>query len=400
MKLHGRRTFLTGAAVSTAGVVAAPWMSGSASASTSAATLTGRVTSLEQRLRVLDRASNQLSTTGTPLKYGASGAYATTIFLPAAMTGPAIQTAIDKAYAAGGGVVKLVAGTYLSNVHLVVKSNVSLVGVGPATIIKAGPSFITGGTLAGGYPVISTNGHSNVTIKSLTADQSGDVLNGNVGGRLSAYLVEARNSRNVMIDGVYTRNPFTYSICSISSTMVAIRNCNTLCTSVGRYNQLDGIHIAQSAQVDVVDNVVNQGGKLADGDDGLVAHVLNSACHDCVYRNNDVTSGKNGTGMQLAGGSAAEIYNIVVQNNHFHDSPAGIHTGYYGGGTMKAIHNILIGGSSSTGNTFSNCGSYAVKFGTGGPLSYCVVTYNNAVNSGAFSVAAGSNNVKSNNTVS
>ena len=92
----------------------------------------------------------------------ASGATATSRFRPhgAAANGAtddtsAIQNAIDAAASAGGGVVALGAGTFLINGHLVMKSNVKLVGVGPGTIIKAGPGFLesygTGWRLPGHY---------------------------------------------------------------------------------------------------------------------------------------------------------------------------------------------------------------------------------------------------------
>src|ERR1700729_769 len=128
----------------------------------------------------------------------ASGASATRLFslagLPANRAADdtrVIQQTINAAASAGGGVVALRAGTFLIDGHLVLKNNVKLTGVGPATVIKAGPDFLDSAGPGAGYPVISTAGASNVTIANLTADQSGNVLNANASrnGRLSAYLI-------------------------------------------------------------------------------------------------------------------------------------------------------------------------------------------------------------------
>ena len=79
----------------------------------------------------------------------ASGATATRVFAPYGAvanittdnTSP-IQRAINAAASAGGGVVVLPAGTFLINGHLILKNNVKLTGVGPTTVLKAGPKFL------------------------------------------------------------------------------------------------------------------------------------------------------------------------------------------------------------------------------------------------------------------
>ena len=86
------------------------------------------------------------------------------------------------------------------------RSNVTLRGAGPATVIKAGPGLMSAPGPAGGYPVITTDGAVNVTIADLTADQSGGTLQGNSPARLTAYAVEGRDSQNVVIDGVHVRH--------------------------------------------------------------------------------------------------------------------------------------------------------------------------------------------------
>lgn len=174
----------------------------------------------------------------------------------------------------------LPAGTFLVSSHLVLRSNVTLKGAGPATVIKAGPGFMAAQGPAGGYPVITTAGASNVTIADLTADQSAGTLSGNVPARLTGYAVEGRDSRNVVIDGVHVRNPFTYSFAMVASEDFCIENSTARAGSPGRYSQLDGIHILDSSAGRVLNNVVQS------GDDGLIAHTIGAPVHDILYANN------------------------------------------------------------------------------------------------------------------
>ncbi|QRK10907.1 right-handed parallel beta-helix repeat-containing protein [Archangium violaceum] len=305
----------------------------------------------------------------------------------------AIQNAIDAASNAGGGIVKLPAGTFITNGHIIVRSNVKLAGVGPETIIKAGPGFLTRTGPWGGYPVITTSGATNVTIADLTVDQSGDVLDGNRPGRLNEYLVDVRKSRNARVEGVSTRNPFTYSIAVAGSSNFCVRNNNTLSATNDRYDQLDGIHILDSNTGHVLDNIVDQR-VGTDGDDGLVAHTMGAPVYDVIYARNKVRGGRHGAGMQLALGNH-DIYNIRIENNEFWGSPSGIHSRTWGGGT-GVIHDITVGGSSTTGNTFRDNSGNAVSFPSA--LKNITVTHNVACRSGGFLVASAPGNVVRDNS--
>lgn len=245
-----------------------------------------------------------------------------------------IQRAIDTTGRQGGGVVALPAGTFLIDGHLIMRTNVKLTGVGPATVLKAGPSFLTSQGLGGGYPIISTYGANDVTIADLTADQSGNMLEGTVVARLTGYVVEGRYSSNVLIDDVYVRNPFTYSIAMVRSTDFCIEHCHTTATTSERYDQLDGIHILDSNSGRVIYNVVQA------GEDGLVAQTIGAPVYNVLYASNDVLAGKNSAGMQLAIGNYP-IYDITVVDNNFHGSLYGIRTGYYDGRT-GAFYDIEI----------------------------------------------------------
>jgi polygalacturonase len=314
-----------------------------------------------------------------------------------------IQRAINVAASAGGGVVALRAGTFLIDGHLRLRNNVKLAGVGPATVLKAGPDFLDSTGAGGGYPVISTAGASNVTIANLTADQSGNVLNANTHpkNRLSAYLIDVRDSHNVVVDGVYARNPFTYSIAVVGSKDFCVAHCNTRVTTSGRYFGLDGIHVLDSNTGQVIDNYVNQ--RIGtDGDDGLVAHTISAPVYDVLYAKNTVRGGNDGDGMQLAVGDFP-IYNVVIRKNNFWGSPFGIRTGYWGTGSHGAVHYIIISGNYIhglvPGIAFPDGGN-AVDiggFGAVAPVTHITVRNNRICEAGIISVVKGRGNIATHN---
>jgi polygalacturonase len=344
-----------------------------------------------------------------------TGASATANFAPAGATPndatddlPAIQNAVDSASLAGGGVVSLAAGTFVLNGHLVMKSNVKLTGVGPATILQAGPGFMSTNGPNGGYPLITTNGAVNTTIANLTADQRGHILDGNVGSRLVAYLVDVRQSRNALVDGVYTRNPFTYSIAVVESSNFCVQNSNTRVETSGRYDQLDGIHILDSWDGHVSKNYVDQRyNGSTDGDDGLVAHTIRGLTHDLIYSNNVVRGGSRGNGMQLADGNYS-IYGLTIENNEFWGSPEGVRTGYYDEG-IGVVHDIIVRGNDIhdlvPGIAFPNGGN-AIDFwaashdgkSSGSSPHHITVANNRVCNAGLIRVVAGAGNVVSGTT--
>lgn len=253
-----------------------------------------------------------------------------------------IQRRIDAAAAAGGGKVTLSPGVYLVNAAVVLRDKVWLAGSGPGTVLKAGAGFLAAPAPTGGFPVITTAGAADVTVSGLTADQSGDTLDGNVSGRLDGYLIEVRHSHNVVIDSVHTRNPFTYSIAVVGSSRFCVHASTTAVSSSGRYDQLDGIHILDSYSGDVVGNTVDQ--RIgSDGDDGLVAHSLGAPVYDVRYSGNKVRGGNHGSGMQFASGDHP-IHDITVRDNEFWGSPLGITTGQWDRG-LGSVHDITVEGN-------------------------------------------------------
>jgi polygalacturonase len=359
---------------------------------------------------VRSRASASLSSSFSNYSCSALGSTAARVFSLADLAADTaaddtnvIQWTINEAASAGGGVVALRAGTFLIDGHLILKNNVKLTGVGPATVLKAGPDFLDSAGPDGGYPVISTAGASNVTIANLTADQSGNVLNANTrpNGRLSAYLIDVRDSRNVVVDDVYTRNPFTYSIAVVGSSDFCVAHCNTRVASSGRYYGLDGIHVLDSNTGQVIDNYVDQ--RIGtDGDDGLVAHTIHAPVYDVLYADNTVRGGNDGDGMQLAVGNFP-IFDVTIRDNDFWGSPFGIRTGYWSTGPNGAVHNITISGNYIhdlvPGEAFPDGGN-AIDIGGFGPIApvtYITVTNNRICKAGIIVVVKGRGNTATNN---
>lgn len=316
---------------------------------------------------------------------------------------PAIQATIDELEKTGGGFVILPAGTFVLNGHLLMKNNTGIQGVGPQTILQAGPDFLDS-TEKVGYSIIKTTGASNVTIQNLLADHQGHILDANKINRFLGYVIHIHKSANVIVNNVYTRNPFTYSIVAEESTQFCIKNSNTQVATKGRYDQLDGIHVLNSTFGDVLNNYVDQG-VGDDGDDGLVAHTIDGTVHDITYAGNKVRGGKRGSGMQIALTNTTDtIFNIKIQNNEFWGSPRGIRTGYYGE-TGGSVHDVIIGGSAENGNyihdnIFGNTkvGDVVNIYGNGDDPYNITVSHTYSCNAGKISVGKGLHNKEEHNT--
>jgi hypothetical protein len=270
---------------------------------------------------------------------------------------------------------------------LALENNVELTGVGPATIIKAGPNFLSSQAPGGGYPIITTAGASNTTIADLTADQSGAALQGNAAGRLSGYAVEALNSSNVVVNGVNVRNAFTYSIAIVGSTDFCVENSDVLVNStINRYNQLDGIHVLDSNSGQVIYNTV------VSGDDGLVAHTIGAPVFNVLYAGNVVHGGATDAGLDLAVGNFP-IYGITVEDNDFYSSFWGIRTSFYDNRT-GAVHDISISGN-YIHHLSQGANSSAMQIGGTnglGPIDNVVITNNQVCNAGPIALQSGSGN--------
>jgi hypothetical protein len=210
-----------------------------------------------------------------------------------------------------------------------------------------------------------------------------------------------RYSHNIIVDGVFTRNPFTYSIAVVGSNDFCITHCNTQVATSGLYDQLDGIHVLDSNTGQVIDNYVDQR-VGTDGDDGLVAHTMGAPVYDVLYANNTVRGGNDGDGMQLAVGNYP-IYNLVIRDNDFWGSPFGIRTGYWDTGANGAVYDISIRGNYIhdlvPGRAFPDGGN-AIDIGGFGPIApvtYITATDNYTCNAGGIIVVRGVGNTVANN---
>jgi hypothetical protein len=308
-----------------------------------------------------------------------------------------IQAAINAASASGGGLVKMKTGTFTIDGHLVDKTNVRLMGSGATTVLKAGPSFLRTSGPNGGYPIITTNGASNVTIGDLTADQSSNTLTGAGNSRLSGYLIDLRNSTNAVVTHIATNNPLTYSIAAVGSNHFCIEYSTVQVTTSG-YDQLDGIHVTNSSYGDVIDNTVNpRMDNNTAGDDAIAVQTFSGAsAHNLRIAGNTATGGYNGADVQLAESSSSDSeYNIFLIANTFYNGVEGIHTGCYSMcGTFK---DIVIGGTSGHANYISNNDAGINPYQPGdalnltGAISGSTVSYNHVCDNGsnALTVPAG-----------
>jgi polygalacturonase len=301
----------------------------------------------------------------------------------------AIQKAINTAGADGGGIVSLPAGMFMINSHLVMKNNVKLTGVGPSTVIKAGPNFLTSTGAGGGYPIISTAGASDATIANLTADQSGNTLNANVANRLNSYVVEGRSSTNVLISGVTVINPFTYSIAMVGVNDFCVENSTVNASAtLHEYSQLDGIHIMSSTNGQVINNVIRS------GDDGLAAHTLGGPVDNVLFANNNVYGGAGASGLQFAVGAPSSIYDITVENNDFYGSLLGISTGRYGNTATGSVYSIKMS-NNYIYNLLYGTFSPAIQMGLvgqKGAIKEIAISNTLLCNAGAIEVQSGTGN--------
>ncbi len=95
-----------------------------------------------------------------------------TVTIPKGATANDIQSAIDKAYDAGGGVVTLSSGTYTLNTSIELKSNVTLQGQGiNSTCLKKEAGYQVP---EGKGVVYSTGGLTNAIVKKLAIDGNTD----------------------------------------------------------------------------------------------------------------------------------------------------------------------------------------------------------------------------------
>jgi Pectate lyase superfamily protein len=315
---------------------------------------------------------------------GATGAgsptYVVDVAAPVANSGDSsseIQTAINTASEhSGGGQVVLQAGTYTIKKTIDVGSNVDLTGAGESS------TTLIAGSSSNVDPMVTTQNQKNITVENMTVNQDGESRASKQS--LSYYLIEARGGSNVIFQNVATREPTTYSMVAVSTSDFCFRNNNVEQDpgENGKFTQLDGIHILNSSNGDVLDNYVdNSYNGATDGDDGLVAHAYGGTVSNVTYAGNVVRGGKNGEGMGVWI-SSGTISKITVTDNEFWGE-GGIHPG-----ASNSLSN-----SSFTDNILHNNALGITLAG-----SNLTVTGNYLCSSGSVSVTGSGNTVSSNSS--
>ncbi len=304
---------------------------------------------------------------------------------------PAIQSAINNASSAGGGIVLLGAGTYQLDSRLTMASGVELEGAGEESTTLQMEAANTG--------VITTGGASNTTIADLTVDQNGQLLNSSSGGGNPGYYeVMIDGGTNNIVQQVQLINPVNYMLDEDNNASGFCMRGNTAIVngaegkySDNTYANLDGIHIDGGTNGDILNNYIDERQNGAtDGDDALVAQSYTANQSYVEFIDNVARGGNNGDCMQFALGPGS-ISNDTVSGNELWGCPFGIRTGGYAASgsitntviTNNNIHNLIAGSGAS--GSFPNGGN-AIELGgflsSGQSASANSVTNNFVCNAG------------------
>lgn len=274
-----------------------------------------------------------------------------TIGTPSGDMAPAIQGAINRASAAGGGIVALGPGSYRLGSRLTMATGVELAGSGEDGTTLQIETPDTG--------VITTGGASDTTIADLTVDQNGQHLSSASGGGNPAYYeVMIDGGTNNIVERVRLVNPVNYMLDEDDdASAFCVRDSAMLVNGAeskyrdNAYAHLDGIHIDGGSNGDILGNYVDERENGAtDGDDALVAQSYTANQSHVAFVGNVARGGNNGDCLQFALGPDS-IADDTVSGNELWGCPFGVRTGGYapGGsitGTTVAgnnIHNLVAG---------------------------------------------------------
>ncbi|WP_394543132.1 M10 family metallopeptidase C-terminal domain-containing protein [Azorhizophilus paspali] len=262
---------------------------------------------------------------------------------------PAIQAAIDAAYAAGGGTVYLPAGEYRVSPTgdpgdgcLMLKDGVYLVGDGIGeTVIKlvdGSDQKITG-------MVRSAYGEetSNFGMRDLTLDGNRDNTSGKVDGWFNGYIPGQDGAdRNVTLERVEIREMSGYGFDPHEQTInLTIRD------SVAHDNGLDGF-VADY----LVDSVFEN--NVAYNNDRHGFNVVTST-HDFVMTNN-VAYGNGGAGLVVQRGAEdlAQPTDILIDGGAYYDNALE-------GVLLKMTHDVTVQNAEIYGNGYSGVRLYGTE---------------------------------------
>jgi hypothetical protein len=233
------------------------------------------------------------------LSYGADATGATE-------SAPAIQSALNAAAVAGGGVVLVPAGVYIISQILQIGSGVALQGAGMGvTTIRAGNGFTPSQVGAlNGLSVLTVTGNaggSNISISGLTFDGNQANISKFPGwaDEGDSHCLDLRNVDNLQISGVEIINAIRYSMFIVQCTHSYVSLCRIVSGQAslasGRTQQ-DGIHLSGCRWCVVADNNVDTGTTAGVGDDAICLQALTSGAPvaDITVSGNVLRSGARG----------------------------------------------------------------------------------------------------------
>jgi polygalacturonase len=213
------------------------------------------------------------------ISYGADATGATE-------SAPAIQAALNAAATAGGGVVLVPAGVYITSQILQIGSGVALQGAGMGvTTIRAANGFLPSqvGSLNGlsVLTVANNAGGSNIVISGLTFDGNQANISSFPGwaDEADSHCLDLRNVDNLQISGIEIINAIRYSMFIVQCTHSYVGFCRIISgqesLASGRTQQ-DGIHLSGCRWCVVADNNVDTGTTAGVGDDAICLQALTS----------------------------------------------------------------------------------------------------------------------------
>jgi len=241
----------------------------------------------------------------------------------------AIQTALNAAAAAGGGLVLVPAGIYNISQILQIGSGVTLQGDGMgATTIRAADGFSPAqvGALKGLtiLVVAGSAGGSNVVISGLTFDgnQANISRFPDWANEVDSHCLDLRNVDNLQISAIEIVNAIRYSMFIVQCTHSYVSFCRIISgqepLASGRTQQ-DGIHLSGCRWCVVADNNIDTGTTPGVGDDAICLQALTSGAPltDITVTGNVLRSGARGITLVPYLDS---IENITITGNDIYET--------------------------------------------------------------------------------
>lgn len=236
----------------------------------------------------------------------------------------AIQSAIDKCSAEGGGVVRLPAGRYIVGT-IELKSDVTL-------SLDYG-AFLLGSLNKADYPsaglidpregaphtLLYAENAKNIRIEGLgVIDGRGNYVNfprkDKSGNRLlRPRLLRFENCQNLIFSGVTYKNPAFWGLHLI--------DCKDITFSAITINFIDNNYNNDGIDLDGCENVLIENSTIHAGDDAICLKSSLHPCKNILVRNCVVSS--HTAALKFGTSSSGGFINIEVSNCYFHDCPLG-----------------------------------------------------------------------------